>query len=218
MLEETLGTAALSKRVQAALAVLNHDCLESSSDSVPHTRVQVWAHETLSRILSVRVEDDRLRQSVQDRELLSAEGNDWQRLAIGAGNGTTDTVLASNVDGSAESGDGQVGESKRADTDTPDNVKEVLAEVMRLLKGAEESLLWKMDVVEVGDGVINWVGTSTGGQYPIHIQVSVVICYFRREGNVLGADTLAHLLAITKSNNERTNAAIFAIDHQASND
>ena len=43
---------------------------------------------------------------------------------------------------------------------------------MRLVKRAEEGFLGEVDVVEVGDGVVDGVGTSTSGHDPngIHAQ------------------------------------------------
>ena len=112
VLEETLSTATLSEVVQVALAMLNHHCLEGSSDTMPDTRVQIRADEPLSSVLAVGIKNHGLSQGVENRKLLGTESNDRERVAVGTSDGTADTVLAGDVDGETKSGDGQVGEGE----------------------------------------------------------------------------------------------------------
>lgn len=144
---------------------MRHDCsLEYRSHRVAALVVGRVVREVLNGITLKGLQDICLRDSIENRNLLRAEGDNgyWVRCTDMPAQG----VLVRNVRGNLQRGNSKTGQGKSADGYTPDSLQEVLMGRGFIADWAKKSPRREYDIVEVGDGVVYWGRSVTSRNEP----------------------------------------------------
>lgn len=145
--------------------LLHNSGLPNRSNGMALLVRRARVRKVASGVLQPRLKYIRLRDGVEDRNLLCAERDDRHRVR--GANLAANGVLVRDVGGDLHRGDGKGGEGQRADGNTPHRDEEIV--VTRRLGSnlAEETPGGYLDIGEVSDRVVDRSGTVTSGDEPV---------------------------------------------------